>query len=110
MKLLFDENLSPKLVRLLAGDYPGSAHVYDVGLLTSPDPDIWNFAAANDMLIVSKDTDFQQRSLTYGAPPKVIWIRLGNCTTAKVATLLTDRLADLLRFEADSQATFLVIS
>lgn len=77
---------------------------------TAPDAKIWDFAAAQDFVIVSKDTDFQQRSLVYGAPPKVVWIRIGNCTTTVVADLLRERLADLLAFEADRQATFLALS
>jgi predicted nuclease of predicted toxin-antitoxin system len=110
MKLLFDQNLSPKLVRELAAEYPGSAHVRDHGMATAPDPTLWTFAAANGFVIVSKDTDFQQRALLLGHPPKVVWVRLGNCPTLAVATLLRVRLADLLAFEADAVASFLALS
>jgi predicted nuclease of predicted toxin-antitoxin system len=82
----------------------------DAGLAASPDPDVWAFAAANGYVIVSKDTDFQQRALLYGHPPKVIWVRLGNCTTAAVASLLQVRLADIQAFEADPAASFLALS
>jgi predicted nuclease of predicted toxin-antitoxin system len=57
----------------------------------------------------SKDTDFQQRALLYGHPPKVIWVRLGNCATAAVAALLQSRLADIQAFEADPLASFLAL-
>jgi predicted nuclease of predicted toxin-antitoxin system len=110
MKLLFDQNLSHRLVSQLSTEFPGSIHVRDVSLATSPDPDLWSFAAANGFTIVSKDTDFQQRALLYGPPPKVIWVRLGNCTTAAVAALLRTRLQDILAFEADPAASFLAIS
>ena len=63
MKLLFDQNLSHRLVGQLAAEFPGSAHVRDVTLAAAPDPDVWAYAAANGFLIVSKDTDFQQRAL-----------------------------------------------
>ena len=66
MKLLFDQNLSPKLPRLLAKLYPSSAHVRDVGLRDASDSEIWQFAKTKGFVIVSKDSDFQQRSLLYG--------------------------------------------
>jgi predicted nuclease of predicted toxin-antitoxin system len=110
MKLLFDQNLSPRLAGHLAVEYPGSAHVRDFGLAAAPDPTVWAFAGISGFVITSKDTDFQQRALLLGHPPKVVWIRLGNCTTAAVATLLRARLADLLAFEADPVASFLAVS
>lgn len=72
MKLLFDQNLSHRLVGQLAVEYPGSSHVRDAGLATAPDPAVWAFAASNGFVIVSKDTDFQQRALLLGHPPKVV--------------------------------------
>lgn len=110
MKLLFDQNLSHRLVRLLAAEYPGSTHVRDFSLEAAPDPMVWSHAATQGFMIVSKDTDFQQRALLYGHPPKVIWIRLGNCTTIAVADLLRARIADVQAFEADPVASFLVLS
>ncbi len=110
MRLLFDENLSHRLVAQLAAEFPGSAHVRDVGLAAAPDDDVWAHAAANGFVIVSKDTDFQQRALLYGHPPKVIWVRLGNCSTAAVEALLRSRLADIQAFEADPLASFLALS
>jgi len=110
MKLLFDQNLSPRLAGLLAVEFPGSVHVRNVGLAAAPDPDVWAYAATNGFVIASKDTDFQQRALLYGHPPKVIWIRLGNCSTAAVAALLRTRLPDIQTFEADPVASFLALS
>ena len=110
MKLLFDENLSHCLVGQLGAEFPGSAHVRDAGLTSSPDADVWAYAATNGFVIVSKDTDFQQRALLHGHPPKVIWVRLGNCTTAAVAALLRSRLADIQAFVADPVASFLALS
>ena len=110
MNLLFDQNLSHRLVGQLAAEFPGSEHVRDAGLASAPDPDVWAHAAAGGFVIVSKDTDFQQRALLYGHPPKVIWIRLGNCSTTAVAALLVSRLADVQAFEADPAASFLALS
>jgi predicted nuclease of predicted toxin-antitoxin system len=110
MKLLFDENLSPRLVGLLAGEFPGSEHVRNVGLAAAPDPVVWSYAATQGLVIVSKDSDFQHRALLLGHPPKVVWVRLGNCSTAAVAALLLARKADLLAFEADPTASLLAVS
>ena len=87
MKRLFDQNLSPRLSRLLADIYPESIHVRDVGLRDSADLEIWQYAKQNGLALVSKDSDFQQWSLLYGAPPKFIWLRVGNCTSARIESL-----------------------
>jgi len=110
MKLLFDQNLSFRLVDLLAGDFPNSAHVRDVGLAAGSDQQVWDFAKSNEYVLVSKDTDFQQRALLYGAPPKVIWIRLGNCSTDAVGQLLKLRKTDVAEFAADAPSAFLALS
>jgi predicted nuclease of predicted toxin-antitoxin system len=88
VKLLFDENLSPRLVAELSAEFPGSAHVHDVGLGAAADSAVWDFARDNGFVIVSKDGDFADLSVLYGAPPKIIWIRRGNCSTAAIAALL----------------------
>ncbi len=109
MKLLFDQNLSHRLVKILTDEFPDSAHVRDTGFEAADDSDVWTYAAVNGFVIVSKDIDFQQRALLYGHPPKVIWLRLGNCSTAVAASLLLSKLSHILEFEADQNASFLVL-
>ncbi len=70
MKLLFDENLSPKLVGLLADIYPGSFHVHALGMDSASDTVIWEYAAREGFTIITKDLDFQQRSFALGHPPR----------------------------------------
>ncbi|MEG4584266.1 DUF5615 family PIN-like protein [Microcoleus sp. MOSTC5] len=84
MKLLFDENLSPKLPNSLSDIFPNSLHVRDVGMKATIDPVVWDYAKDNDLMIVSKDADMHDLSLVFGNPPKVIWLRLGNCSTLQV--------------------------
>ncbi len=107
MKLLFDENLSFRLVSALADIFPGSAHVRDVGLLGAEDPAIWTYAAEHGFLLTSKDTDFYDRSVLHGAPPKVLWLRIGNSTVAETADLLRHNYILIRRFFDDPAATFL---
>ena len=88
MKLLFDQNLSPRLVEHLADLYPGSDHVYTIGLDQASDLAVWNAARNQEFIIVSQDADFSDLSALLGAPPKVIWIRRGNCSTREIESML----------------------
>jgi predicted nuclease of predicted toxin-antitoxin system len=110
MKLLFDQNLSHRLVETLADVYPDCQHVRNVGLKTSPDTQVWNFARNNGYSIVSKDSDFHQRSLLLGFPPKVIWLKSENCSTRAVEQLLRVHRQDVETFDADATVTFLILS
>lgn len=88
MKLLFDHNLSPKLGRLLADLYPQSKHVVELGLERATDYQVWESAKMLGFTIVTKDSDFNDMVVLQGFPPKVIWVRLGNCTTHQVEQTL----------------------
>lgn len=110
MRLLFDENLSPKLPRLLEAIFPNSVHARDCGLLGKTDDDVWAYARAHGFTIISKDSDFQQRSLLYGGPPKVIWLRIGNCSRNQLVELITTRMREIYAFAADSFETILILT
>lgn len=110
MKLLFDENLPPRLARDLGTLFPGSAHVRESGLLGQPDEEVWNFALAHGFTLVSKDSDFQQRSFIYGHPPKLVWLRIGNCTRQQLIELIVTHEADVRAFDADAFESVLVLS
>lgn len=110
MKLLFDENVSHTLAQSLAGDYPGSAHVREVGLRGAEDADIWNHARTNGFAIVSKDTDFRERSYVEGFPPKIIWLDVGNAGTAAIAELLRRERHRVDRFGGDGETSLLILS
>lgn len=110
MRLLYDQNLSPRLVRLLADLYPDALHVRDVGLESADDNAVWQYAKDNGLVIVSKDSDFHHRSLLFGFPPKVIWVRRGNCTTGDIETILRQFQAEVEQFWNDPLGAFLVLS
>ena len=74
------------------------------------DREIWEYARDQSLVIVTKDEDFQRLSVLYGAPPKVIWVRLGNCSTAGIIRLLTDRHDAIERFVADEEAALLALA
>jgi predicted nuclease of predicted toxin-antitoxin system len=88
LKLLFDENLSPRLVELLAAHFPGCTHIEILGMRGAADATVWNYARENGYTIVSKDNDFRQRAFLDGPPPKVVWLSVGNAGTDSIATLI----------------------
>jgi predicted nuclease of predicted toxin-antitoxin system len=109
MKLLFDQNLSPRLPRLLADIYADSVHVREVGLRDAADDVIWEYAKSHDFAVVSKDSDFQQRSLLYGSPPKFIWLRVGNCPVKTTEDLLRKHSAAIHTFSLDKSKSHLML-
>jgi predicted nuclease of predicted toxin-antitoxin system len=109
MRLLFDHNLSPRLPRLLSDIHPGSIHVREAGLHESDDSSVWNYAKGHDLVLVSKDSDFQQRSLLLGPPPKFVWLRLGNCSVAQSAELLRRHTPAMLVFNEDPTQSHLML-
>lgn len=106
---LLDNNLSPKLCRHLLLVFPGTVHVEHVGLENSPDPDVWRCAQAQGLAILTKDSDFNQLVQFYGHPPKVVWLRCGNVTTAQVLALIQTNERDIRLFLQDAKAELLEI-
>lgn len=109
MTFLLDENLSWRLVKRLADIYPGCAHVNEMSLERGADETIWKRAAASALAIVSKDDDFRQRAMVFGAPPKTIWLRLGNASTARIEHVLRSREIEIRVFLADGDQAILIL-
>ncbi|MGI8787144.1 MAG: DUF5615 family PIN-like protein [Pyrinomonadaceae bacterium] len=109
MKLLFDENLSLVLPRRLGDLFPNSVHVRDVGMKATNDPRVWNYAKDNDFMIVSKDADMHDLSLVFGNPPKVVWLRLGNCSTRQVEELVRQDFEVVKLFYEDEYVSLLAL-
>ena len=85
MKLLFDQNISFRIMRLLPDSFADCRHVRSVGLNDCDDPVIWQYAKQNDFTIVTFDADFFDISALRGAPPKIVWLCTGNLTTFEIA-------------------------
>ncbi|MDR9402346.1 MAG: DUF5615 family PIN-like protein [Halothece sp. Uz-M2-17] len=110
MKLLLDENLSDRIINRIVDLYPDSTHVKTVGLTNTDDAVIWEYAKANDFVIVSKDSDFYQRSLLYGHPPKFIYLRIGNRPTSKIVQVLRDQFDTISQFCNSATESILVLT
>jgi predicted nuclease of predicted toxin-antitoxin system len=85
MKLLLDENLSRRLVPFLQHDFPDSSQVVLLGMESASDKEVWQKAKDEGYVIVTRDADFQELSLVWGQPPKVI--RLKTLNQSRAATL-----------------------
>ena len=88
MKLLFDQNISFRLIKQIIDIFPESKQVRELGLDNATDIEIFNYAKKNDFAIVTFDSDFSDLNILRGYPPKIIWIRTGNSTTKKIEILL----------------------
>jgi predicted nuclease of predicted toxin-antitoxin system len=104
MKLLFDQNLSFKLCRLLADLFPGSSQARLEGLERASDRVLWDHAGRNGFVLVTLDADFAELATLLGPPPKVIWLRQGNQPTAAVERLLREHAEAIAAFEKDEAA------
>ena len=104
MKLLFDQNLSFKLCRQLADIFPNSNQIRLLGMEQAADRAIWEYAKANDFILVSQDVDFADMATLYGPPPKVIWLRCGNRPTKEIERRLRDHAEAIAAFEQDEAA------
>ena len=109
MKLLFDQNLSPHLIGKLEHFFPESIHVRDVGLAAATDHEIWEYARDRAFAIVSKDDDFRQLAFLHGAPPKVIWVRVGNGPTLVIEQLIAAQVETINDFGESGDESLLVL-
>lgn len=107
MRLLFDEHLAEALVGILADVFPTSLHVRSMGVGGATDREIWQLARDNGCAIVTKDGDFHRLSVILGAPPKIIWVRVGNCTTSELAGLLRARATEIRSFGLQDEESVL---
>ena len=110
MKLLFDENLSPRLVGLLAAEFPESTHPEALGLCGAADFDLWDLAGAHGLTIVSKDNELRQLAFFRGPPPKVVWLSVGNAGTQAIADLVRTNVGRLAAFDASADEALLVLA
>ncbi len=107
MKLLFDQNLSYRLVAKVSGAFPESLHVAALNLDRATDQEVWEYAKVNNFIIVTKDSDFNDLSTYYGFPPHIIWLRMGNSSVDKSAAVLLGH-ADQIKIMILSNQTGIV--
>ena len=109
MKLLFDQNLSPRLAERMKNIFPDSQHVYPLGLGSVLDTEVWSYAKREGFAIVTKDADFSDLCMLLGFPPNVIWIRRGNCKTSDIEALLRSHVKAIEMLDIDDQTGVLAL-
>lgn len=109
MRLLFDHNLSDRLPVRLNDLYIDAVHVATVGLERASDEDVWHYAREHNCVIVTKDSDFRDLSLLHGFPPRVVWLRIGNCSTFVIEQLLRRSHSTISAFVTESTAGLLTL-
>lgn len=102
MKLLFDQNISHRIIPLLPKQFACSSSVKGESLVNSSDKQIWKLAKDNQFIIVTQDSDFNELLTLHGFPPKVIWLRTGNQRTNELLSILIKYSAELESFEKDN--------
>lgn len=103
MKLLVDQNISPKIVNQLTDLFPGSKQVRHLELENASDSSLFEYAKQNRFSIVTFDSDFVDLNIIRGITPKIIWLRTGNLTTKSVAQLLIRNIILIRQFLESEQ-------
>jgi predicted nuclease of predicted toxin-antitoxin system len=80
VRFIVDAQLPPALARHLQLLGHEAEHVIDLGLERASDRDIWEVAAAQSAIIVTKDEDFPPMRAIQEEGPTILWIRIGNTT------------------------------
>jgi len=109
MKLLLDQNLSFKLCSTLSDTFPNIEHIKNFKLERTDDNTLWEFAKNNSYIITTKDSDFNEKSVAKGFPPKVIWIKKGNCSTKEIEKLLRNKYVEIKNFSEDDKNSILIL-
>lgn len=110
MKLLFDEHFSFRSVKTLHDIFPEGRHVKYFNLEQDSDETIWRFAEREGYSILTRDNDFYQKSLAWGHPPKVVWIRLANATRPQLERFLRERAPTIQTFLENTEESLLILS
>lgn len=103
MKLLFDQNISFRILKKLTEAYSGSSHVKTEGLMNASDIEVWEYAKRHQFIIVTQDSDFNDLYLMKGFPPKILWFQTGNLRTDELALILEIRQNDILDFISNNE-------
>jgi predicted nuclease of predicted toxin-antitoxin system len=98
LKLLLDNNLLHKLLVWLEILFHGSQHVRNTVGIDADDSAVWEYALKNNFVILTKDNDFDERSLVNGCPPKVVHLICGNKSSEYILGLIVDNKDELISF------------
>ncbi|MEY4875498.1 MAG: hypothetical protein RI955_1057 [Bacteroidota bacterium] len=107
MKLLFDENISFRILKKIESKFPESKHTLYHGLNGKTDTEIWDVAKKEELVIVTFDEDYFEMMMIKGFPPKVIWLRIGNSSTNEIVELLEKNFDEIKLFIQNNEVGLL---
>jgi predicted nuclease of predicted toxin-antitoxin system len=110
LKLLIDNDLSVNIPQEVEPFFQGSKHVTEVGLDRLTDKQIFHYAGKNDFIILSKDKDFYHLINTYGPPPKIVWLRVGNCNNRLLIETIVKNCPSIIEFIRSSRSLMIIDS
>ncbi len=97
MTIWVDAQLSPRIARWLAANFPVEAFpLRDLGLRDSGDEEIFEAARTANAVVLTKDSDFVYLQERKGSPPKIIWLTCGNTSEAALQKILSLHLTTAL--------------
>lgn len=99
--LLFDQNISFRIVRLLKDVFPGCIHLSRCQLVDAVDGDIWSYARKSGLTIVTFDQDFIDLAALKGSPPRILLLKSGNTSTLAISHLLRKHHERIVAFIAE---------
>lgn len=109
MKLLFDQNLSYRIIKKILNSFPDSKHISEVKLTNSDDKAIWYYAQKENFIIVTHDSDFDDLFLLNGFPPKIIKFKIGNLSNEEAVSIILKNEKSIREFIMDEESGFLEI-
>ncbi|MCS6973969.1 MAG: DUF5615 family PIN-like protein [Cyclobacteriaceae bacterium] len=109
MKLLFDENISYRIIKKVQELFPGSIHISSVDTRIVKDVSIFEYARKHGFIIVTFDEDFRELQSLLGCPPKIIWLRTGNTSTQNILKILNKKRDEIQDFFSDDDLGILEI-
>lgn len=109
MRLLFDQNISFRVVKQLKTTFPDVIGVRECGLFNADDYQIWEYARQNNYTVVSFDKDIPDIGSVRGFPPKIIWLRTGNLSNPSIIALFNDHADQFAAFIANEKKGCLMV-
>ena len=106
MKILFDQNISFRVIKNLKTLIPEGRQFRELGLENASDYQIWLYAKNNEFAIITFDADFYDLVTLYGHPPKLIWLRMGNTSTQNLVKFIEQHFDLISAFLTDENDKF----
>lgn len=105
MTIWVDAHLSPAIATWISDTFGVTAlALRDIGLRDAEDPEIFEAAKAQDVIFMTKDSDFVDLVDRLGPPPQIIWLTCGNTSNTRLREILSATLPEALALLRSGEA------